>query len=64
MAHVAQMVDAGRYDKHLIEDYSEAEFNQLNEYLDHGRGYEFQLCCRKTAGRKVPGSEPCYPRDL
>ncbi|GGK76138.1 class 1a ribonucleoside-diphosphate reductase subunit alpha [Amphritea balenae] len=45
--HVAQMVDAGRYDKHLLEDYSEAEFNQLNDYLDHSRDMNFSYVAVK-----------------
>ncbi len=46
-AHVTGMVEAGRYDKHLIEDYSEAEFNQLNEYIDHGRDMNFSYVAVK-----------------
>ncbi|MCP4588134.1 ATP cone domain-containing protein, partial [Pseudoalteromonas sp.] len=31
--HVSVQVEAGRYDKHLIEDYTEAEWDTLNGYL-------------------------------
>jgi len=40
-AHVQKMVSDNRYDKHLIEDYSEAEFNELNDYLVHDRDMNF-----------------------
>ena len=47
MTHVAKMVDEKRYDKHLLEDYSEAEFNELNDYLDHSRDMNFSYVAVK-----------------
>ena len=47
MTHVAKMVDNQRYDKHLLEDYSEAEFNELNDYLDHSRDMNFSYVAVK-----------------
>jgi len=47
LTHVGKMVDAGRYDKHLLEDYSEEEFNELNDYLDHSRDMNFSYVAVK-----------------
>ena len=33
--HVVKMVAAGRYDKHLLEDYTEEEFDQVDSRIDH-----------------------------
>jgi len=46
-AHVQRMVADNRYDKHLIEDYSEAEFNELNDYLKHDRDMNFSYAAVK-----------------
>jgi len=46
-SHVQQMVKEGRYDKHLLEDYSEAEFNELNDYLAHDRDMNFSYAAVK-----------------
>lgn len=46
-AHVTTMVSDNRYDKHLLEDYSEEEFNQLNEYMDHWRDMNFSYAAVK-----------------
>lgn len=35
--HVQKLTQAGKYDKHILEDYSEIEFEELNDYLDHNR---------------------------
>ena len=45
--HVQEMVNDGRYDKHLLEDYSEAEFNELNDYLAHDRDMSFSYAAVK-----------------
>ena len=39
--HVKKMVEANKYDRHLIEDYSEEEFNQMDSFLEHGRDLTF-----------------------
>ena len=46
-AHVQAMVADNRYDKHLIEDYTEAEFNELNDYLAHDRDMNFSYAAVK-----------------
>lgn len=45
--HVTKLVKMGFYDKHLLEDYSEAEFNQMNEFLDHNRDMTFSYAAVK-----------------
>lgn len=34
---VKKLTADGKYDAHILEDYSEDEFNELNEYIDHWR---------------------------
>lgn len=34
---VTTLTAAGKYDKHILEDYTEAEFNELDDYIDHWR---------------------------
>ena len=34
---VKKLTADGKYDAHILEDYSEAEFNELDEYIDHWR---------------------------
>ncbi|WP_102795298.1 class 1a ribonucleoside-diphosphate reductase subunit alpha [Bowmanella denitrificans] len=46
-SHVARMVDMGKYDKHLLEDYSQAEFEQMDAYLDHWRDMDFSYAAVK-----------------
>ncbi|MBL0638492.1 ribonucleoside-diphosphate reductase subunit alpha [Aeromonas veronii] len=45
--HVARLVDMGKYDKHLLEDYTQAEFEELNTYLDHWRDMDFSYAAVK-----------------
>ena len=37
----------GKYDKHLLEDYTQAEFEELNGYLDHWRDMDFSYAAVK-----------------
>ncbi len=46
-AHVQAMVADKRYDQHLLEDYSEAEFNEMNDYLAHDRDMNFSYAAVK-----------------
>ena len=45
--HVKSMVDKGKYDQHLLKDYSEAEFDEMNDYLDHWRDMDFSYAAVK-----------------
>ncbi len=41
------MVDMGKYDKHLIEDYTSEELNILDTYIDHWRDMNFSYAAVK-----------------
>jgi len=41
------MVGDKRYDQHLLEDYTEAEFNEMNDYLKHDRDMNFSYAAVK-----------------
>lgn len=45
--HVTKMVSMNRYDKHILEDYSQAELEELNTYLDHSRDLNFSYAAVK-----------------
>ncbi|UAA40344.1 ribonucleoside-diphosphate reductase subunit alpha [Paraneptunicella aestuarii] len=45
--HVRNMVENGKYDKHILEDYSEAELEQMDEYVDHWRDMDFSYAAVK-----------------
>ncbi|WP_042011426.1 class 1a ribonucleoside-diphosphate reductase subunit alpha [Aeromonas fluvialis] len=45
--HVARLVDMGKYDKHLLEDYTQAEFEELNTHMDHWRDMDFSYAAVK-----------------
>lgn len=46
-SHVQKMVGDKRYDQHLLEDYTEAEFNEMNDYLKHDRDMNFSYAAVK-----------------
>lgn len=45
--HVKRMVAAGRYDKHLLEDYSAEEFSAMDSFLQHQRDLTFSYAAVK-----------------
>ena len=45
--HVQKMVDQKRYDKHLVEDYTAEELDELNDYLKHERDMSFSYAAVK-----------------
>lgn len=45
--HVRKMVELGKYDAHLLQDYSEEEFAQMNEFIDHWRDMNFSYAAVK-----------------
>ncbi|HCH23199.1 MAG TPA: ribonucleoside-diphosphate reductase subunit alpha [Oceanospirillaceae bacterium] len=45
--HVQKMVADGRYDQALSTDYTQAEYNELNEHLDHARDMNFSYAAVK-----------------
>ncbi len=46
-SHVAKMVDTGKYDKHLLEDYTPEEFAEMDTYIDHWRDMNFSYAAVK-----------------
>lgn len=45
--HVKNLVGQKRYDAHLLEDYSEDDFNQMNDFIDHTRDMDFSYAAVK-----------------
>jgi ribonucleoside-diphosphate reductase alpha chain len=45
--HVARMVESKRYDRHLLEDYSAQDWDELNSYLVHDRDMNFSYVAVK-----------------
>ncbi|WP_158367366.1 class 1a ribonucleoside-diphosphate reductase subunit alpha [Candidatus Williamhamiltonella defendens] len=45
--HISKMVKMGKYDSHLLEDYSEDEFAQMDECIDHWRDMTFSYAAVK-----------------
>ena len=39
--HVNKLVVIGKYDKHLLEDYTEEDFNKMDGFIDHSRDLNF-----------------------
>ncbi|WP_456091026.1 class 1a ribonucleoside-diphosphate reductase subunit alpha [Neisseria sp.] len=45
--HVKKLTEAGKYDRHIIADYSCEEFDELNAYIDHSRDMTFSYAAVK-----------------
>lgn len=45
--HVSKMVKAGRYDKHLLEDYTKQEIDAMDKFIDHNRDLTFSYAAVK-----------------
>ncbi|WP_440877303.1 class 1a ribonucleoside-diphosphate reductase subunit alpha [Thalassotalea sp. PLHSN55] len=45
--HVVKLVEAGKYDQHLLADYSQAEFEQMEALIDHSRDLTFSYAAVK-----------------
>ncbi|WP_163832882.1 class 1a ribonucleoside-diphosphate reductase subunit alpha [Spartinivicinus ruber] len=39
--HVCRLVELGKYDCHLLEDYTETEFTEMDRFIDHQRDMNF-----------------------
>ncbi len=46
-AHVKKLVDLGKYDSHILEDYSSDELDVLDAYIDHWRDMRFSYAAVK-----------------
>ncbi|MFT5593707.1 MAG: ribonucleoside-diphosphate reductase alpha chain [Oceanicoccus sp.] len=44
---VARLVDTERYDRHLLEDFTEADFKEMDDFIDHGRDLNFAYAAVK-----------------
>jgi ribonucleoside-diphosphate reductase alpha chain len=45
--HVKGLVETGKYDEHLLSDYTQDEFNEMNTYIDHWRDMNFSYAAVK-----------------
>ncbi len=45
--HVSKLTEAGKYDRHILEDYTREEFDELNAYIDHCRDMTFSYAAVK-----------------
>ncbi|PIE42396.1 MAG: ribonucleoside-diphosphate reductase subunit alpha [Gammaproteobacteria bacterium] len=45
--HVRKLVNKGKYDRHLLNDYTEAEFDELDSVIDHWRDMNFSYAAVK-----------------
>lgn len=45
--HVTNLVELGKYDQHLLKDYSREEYDLLNGYIDHWRDMHFSYAAVK-----------------
>ncbi len=39
--HVKKITELGKYDKHILEDYSEQDFEKMESFIDHSRDLNF-----------------------
>ena len=45
--HLTKMVAMGKYDSHILEDYSQSEIELMDEYIDHRRDMDFSYAAVK-----------------
>lgn len=45
--HVVKLVEAGKYDQHLLTDYDEGDFEHMSLFLDHTRDLNFSYAAIK-----------------
>ena len=45
--HVSKLTEAGKYDRHLLADYSREEFDELDAYISHERDMTFSYAAVK-----------------
>ncbi|UMX91549.1 hypothetical protein MJ581_12925 [Escherichia coli] len=59
-----KMVEMGKYDNHLLEDYTEEEFKQMDTFIDHDRDMTFSYAAVKQLEGKYLRTEPRDRRNL
>jgi len=45
--HVVNLVEAGKYDQHLLSDYDESDFEHMSLFLNHSRDLDFSYAAVK-----------------
>ncbi|MCU4674484.1 ribonucleoside-diphosphate reductase subunit alpha [Catenovulum sp. 2E275] len=45
--HVVKLCEAGKYDTHLLTDFSQAEFEQMDAFIEHSRDLNFSYAAVK-----------------
>ncbi len=45
--HVSKMCSKGKYDAHLLEDYTKQEFEEMDRFIDHNRDLNFSYAAVK-----------------
>lgn len=45
--HVKRLTELGKYDPHLLADYTREEFDQINDFIDHWRDMDFSYAAVK-----------------
>lgn len=45
--HVSKMVDMGKYDAHILQDYTKEELDEVDSYIDHWRDMSFSYAAVK-----------------
>ncbi|WP_063662219.1 class 1a ribonucleoside-diphosphate reductase subunit alpha [Aliivibrio fischeri] len=45
--HVLNLIDLGKYDKHIVEDYTQEEFDLMDQMIDHNRDMDFSYAAVK-----------------
>ncbi|WP_105216069.1 MULTISPECIES: class 1a ribonucleoside-diphosphate reductase subunit alpha [unclassified Pseudoalteromonas] len=45
--HVVKLVEDKRYDQHLMTDYTQSEFEQMDQFIDHSRDLNFSYAAVK-----------------
>ncbi|KII79450.1 class 1a ribonucleoside-diphosphate reductase subunit alpha [Vibrio renipiscarius] len=45
--HVSRLVEMGKYDSHILDDYTKAELEELDNYLQHTRDLDFSYAAVK-----------------
>ncbi|MDY3330395.1 MAG: class 1a ribonucleoside-diphosphate reductase subunit alpha [Pelistega sp.] len=46
-SHVTRLVEMGKYDKHILEDYTKEELDTLDSYINHARDLSFSYAAVK-----------------
>jgi ribonucleoside-diphosphate reductase alpha chain len=52
--HITKLVGAGKYDKHLITDYTKAEFDEMDSFVVHDRDLNFSYAAIKQLEGNYP----------